>query len=145
MEWLLRYLIFNHGYGMINTLKTNKSRCRSKTMSIKRYLFVLIGSIVLTVAAIQLIIVTAFKQHLSDEIVQKSRQMSNQIIEYAVKSIEPMTSPVGEEQTQTRVIKHKLQINPDGQVDSNDIEFVLKPGQMTPQHIELKQRLHPNC
>ena len=41
-------------------------------MSIKRYLFILIGGIVLGVAAIQLLLIGLFKQHLNDEILQKS-------------------------------------------------------------------------
>ncbi|MFT4927803.1 MAG: signal transduction histidine kinase [Phenylobacterium sp.] len=57
-------------------------------MSIKRYLFLLIGGIVLGVAAIQLLLIGLFKQHLNDEIVQKSQQLSTQIIDVALKTID---------------------------------------------------------
>lgn len=57
-------------------------------MSIKRYLFILIGSIVLVVAAIQLLLIAYFKQHLSEEITHKSQQLSSKIIDFAVEKVD---------------------------------------------------------
>ncbi|NQZ06027.1 MAG: HAMP domain-containing histidine kinase [Algicola sp.] len=56
-------------------------------MSIKRYLFILIGSIVLVVAAIQLLLIAYFKQHLNEEITHKSQQLSTKIIDFAVEKV----------------------------------------------------------
>jgi signal transduction histidine kinase len=56
-------------------------------MSIKRYLFILIGSIVLVVAVIQLLLIAYFKQHLNEEITHKSQQLSTQIIDFAVENV----------------------------------------------------------
>ena len=56
-------------------------------MSIKRYLFLLIGGIVIGVALIQLMLIHLFKSHLSEEIVQKSRQLSTEIVEFAFKNV----------------------------------------------------------
>ncbi|MCJ8270365.1 MAG: HAMP domain-containing protein, partial [Psychrosphaera sp.] len=56
-------------------------------MSIKRYLFILIGSIVLVVAAIQLLLIAYFKQHLKEEITHKSQQLSSKIIDFAVEKV----------------------------------------------------------
>ncbi len=56
-------------------------------MSIKRYLFILIGSIVLVVAAIQLLLIAYFKQHLNEEIAHKSQQLSTKIIDFAVENV----------------------------------------------------------
>lgn len=56
-------------------------------MSIKRYLFILIGSIVLVVAAIQLLLIAYFKQHLNEEITHKSQQLSSKIIDFAVEKV----------------------------------------------------------
>jgi signal transduction histidine kinase len=57
-------------------------------MSIKRYLFVLIGSIVIGVATLQLLLIAYFKQHLNEEIVHKSQQLSTQIIDFAVENVD---------------------------------------------------------
>jgi signal transduction histidine kinase len=57
-------------------------------MSIKRYLFTLIGGIVLGVAAIQLLLISLFKQHLNEEIVSKSQQLSTNIIDLAVETMD---------------------------------------------------------
>lgn len=57
-------------------------------MSIKRYLFLLITGIVLGVAAIQLLLISLFKQHLNDEIVAKSQQLSTIILDVALDVID---------------------------------------------------------
>ena len=80
-------------------------------MSIKRYLFLLIGGIVLGVAAIQLLLIALFKQHLNDEIVQKSQQLSTNIIDIALETFDSEEQhfiiKTGESLHKTvRVIKH---------------------------------------
>lgn len=56
-------------------------------MSIKRYLFILIGGIVLTVAVVQILLIAFFKQHLNQEIIEKSQQLSTRIIDFAVEHV----------------------------------------------------------
>lgn len=47
----------------------------------------LIGGIVLTIAIVQLLLITLFKQHLDQEILEKSHQLSTRIVEFAVDNI----------------------------------------------------------
>ena len=58
-----------------------------KNLSIRHYLFILIGAVLLGIAAIQLILISVFKQHLNQEVVQKSKQLSTQIIDLAIEQI----------------------------------------------------------
>ena len=59
-----------------------------KNLSIRQYLFVLIGAILLGIAAVQLLLISVFKQHLNQEVAQKSKQLSTRIIDLAVEQID---------------------------------------------------------
>lgn len=59
-----------------------------KNLSIRQYLFILIGAILLGIAAIQLVLISVFKQHLNQEVAQKSKLLSTRIIDLAVEQID---------------------------------------------------------
>lgn len=85
-------------------------------MSIKRYLFILIGGIVLVVAALQMLLLTFYKQHLNQEIVEKSQRLSTQIIDFAVENVDldenililESKKPKAESEKATHILKTKL-------------------------------------
>ncbi len=56
-------------------------------MTIKRYLFTLIGGLVIVIAAVQLLLISYFQQHLNQEVITKSQQLSTQIIDFAVEHV----------------------------------------------------------
>ena len=97
------FLLFNN-CKLFAKVKPNVKNLSIRQLSIRQYLFILIGAILLGIAALQLVLISVFKQHLNQEVEQKSKLLSTRIIDLAVQQVN-LDDPSSEAQPSVQ-IKH---------------------------------------